>query len=264
MGESGSVTLAAAPRLASFSELRELARHPGIRAWVELCKQEILCRDWDIIPSPESARALQGDYRAMRAYAEQAAGALRFFRRPDPDFWNLNSWLGTLLEDLIVLDAAAVVLMNPHGDGGGLLGSDIGGLRLIDAAITEPAIDGHGVLNGYILYTGEVPRRDFADIASGSPDGLEVMRRYPADRFLYLSMTRRRYAPWGFSPLEQSLRLRDDGSIDADATAAALTEGFGLDSAWRTAFARFLKEALFDAVLGRCGGDLRWQWGDGT
>lgn len=255
------MTMTAVPALPSFSELRELARQPGINAWVELRKQEILCRDWDIIPSPEAAKSLHGDYRAMRVYAAQAAEALRFFRRPDPDFWNLSSWLGTLLEDLVVLDAAAVVLMKPHGDGGGLLGSDIGGLRLTDAAITEPAIDGHGVLNGYILYAGEVPRRDFAAIAAGPPEGLEVMHRYPADRCLYLSMTRRRGTPWGFSPLEQSVRLREDGSIDAGATATALAEGFGPDSPWCVTFPGFLREALFDAVLDRCaGGSLRWQW----
>jgi hypothetical protein len=255
------MTMTDVAALPSFGELRALARQPGIRSWIELCKQEILCRDWDIIPSPEAVKSLQGDYRAMRAYAARAAEALRFFRRPDPDFWNLNSWLGTLLEDLLVLDAAAVALMKPHGDGGGLFGSDIAGLRLIDAAITEPAIDGHGVLNGYILYGGEVPRRDFAAIASGPPEGLEVMHRYPADRCLYLSMTRRREIPWGFSPLERSVRVREDGSIDADATAAALAEGFGPDSPWRAAFPKFVKEALFDAVLDRCAGDsLRWQW----
>jgi hypothetical protein len=259
---SGAMALTAAPQLASFSELRELARTPGIRAWIELRKQEIICRDWDIIPSPEAAKSLQGDYKAMRAWSKASEEATGFFRRPDPDFWRLDSWLGEVVEDLLVADAAAVFLRETAGAGKGLLGSDIWCLSLLDAATVEPAVSKLGVLQGYVQYLGEVPRRDFAAMAAGPPEGLKVHRRYPKDRCLYLSMSRRAWTPFGFSPLEQSIRVREDGSTDPDATATALSDGIGTDGPWWAAFQRFVKEGLFNAVLDRCAGDsLRWEWG---
>jgi hypothetical protein len=257
------MTMTAAPAYASFSELREFARFPGIRAWIELRKQEILCRDWDVIPSPEAAKSLHGDYRAMRAYAKASDRAQGFFKRPDPDYWNLSSWLDRITEDLLVADQAAVLLREMDSP-------EKARAVLLDAATVEPAVDQHGVLCGYVQYLGEVPRRDFADLAGGPAPGLEVLRRYPADACLYLRMNVRRQTPFGFSPLERAIRRQEDGSIDAEATAAVFAAGVmgadtGFDAPGRAAFPRFLKDALFDAILSRwAGGGLRWEWGEAS
>jgi len=239
------MTTTAAPARASFSELRHLTlTHPAIHAWVELRRQLICWQDWDIIPATGAAQA--------------SSEAIRFFRHPDPDWRTLRDWLGTLTVDLVTLDAAVVVLVKPHGAGGGLFGSDIQGLRLADPAITEPAIDSYGVLKEYVLYTGEVPRRDFTAMF-GEPLSMNVLARYPADRCLYLSMNPRRESPFGMSPLEKAIERREDGTIDADATAENLPEAD--DPAWARDTQAFLKAALFDAILGRCSdGSLAWKW----
>ena len=254
------MTMTAAPALASFSELRELARFSWIRTWVESRKQEILCRDWDVIPSPEAAKSLQGDYRAMRAWAKASEKAIGFFKRPAPDFWNLSSWLGQITEDLLVADAAVVLLREMEVPGKARA-------VLLDAATVEPDIDRFGALQGYVQYLGEVPRREFADIIAGPPAGMEVHHRYPRDRCLYLRMNVRRQTPFGFSPLERAIRRREDGSIDAEATAAVFAEeALGgqaevFDGPGREALPRFLKDALFDAILECYAGDgLTWQW----
>jgi hypothetical protein len=255
------MTMTTAPAHPSFAELRELARTPVIRAWIELRKQEILCRDWDVIPSPEAAKSLHGDYRAMRAWAKAAEGAIGFFKRPDPDYWSFRSWLDPVVEDLLIADSAVVLLRE----------MDVPGKAravLLDAATVEPAVDQFGVLCGYVQYLEEVPRRDFADLASGPPPGHEVLHRFPADGCLYLRMNVRRQTPFGFSPLERAIRRRGDGSIDADATAAVFAEeALGgtapvFDEPGRAALPRFLKDALFDVILGRLAGDgLQWEWG---
>jgi hypothetical protein len=254
------MTMTATPALASFSELRELTRHPWIRGWVELRKQEILCRGWDVIPSPEAVKSLHADYRAMRAWAKASDKAIGFFRRPDPDYWNLRSWLGQVAEDLLVIDSAVVLLRE----------MDVPGKAravLLDGATVEPDIDRFGTLQGYVQYLGEVPRREFADIIAGPPAGLEVHQRYPRDACLYLRMNVRRQTPFGFSPLERAIRRREDGSIDAGATATVFAEealggkAAPFDEPGRAALPRFLKDALFDAILERYAGTgLTWQW----
>lgn len=270
-------TQTAAPPLASFSELRELARKGPVRTWLERSKRRVLWRDWDIVPSAETARQIQGDYRAMRTWAKANEEALGFFRQPDPDFYKLDTWLSRSAEDLLTADAVVIYLREPQGGTGcGLLGSDIVGLRLLDAATVEPAVNALGVLQGYVQYIGEVPRRTFADISAepiaAGPLDMKLLHRYPKERCLYLSMNPRRDTPFGQSPLEKALVRREDGTIDADATARLLPGALpdadldpvtGLPAEDAAAFREFLARSLFDAVLDRCaGGSLRWQWGD--
>ena len=58
----------------------------------------------------------------------------RFFNRPDPDFWNFDSFLNALLEEVFVYDALSLVFRPKWGstfgmNGRGLLGSDLDSLR---------------------------------------------------------------------------------------------------------------------------------------
>ena len=63
----------------------------------------------------------------MRDFGERAAEATRFFKHPDPDYWNFSSFLKALLEEILVYDALSLVFRPKYGKGlgRGLLGSDL-------------------------------------------------------------------------------------------------------------------------------------------
>ena len=53
----------------------------------------------------QAAKAYQGDHKAMRDFGERAAQATKFFQHPDPDYFDFQSCLKALLEEIFVYDA---------------------------------------------------------------------------------------------------------------------------------------------------------------
>jgi hypothetical protein len=260
MGDSGGVAhilpeADQSQRHVSFRELRELAAHPPIRAWIELRRDQIACTGWDVIPKSPPRSWMWGPV-AMRRYSSRRSEAVRFFRHPDPDCTSFASWLGQVAKDLMVTDAVAIRLRKVP-EGHVLLGGDLRSLDLLDGATIDPLTDKMGRASGFAQYLHEVQRHDFVATAGFPPSGDMLACHGPED-VLYLRMNVRRYTPFGYSPLEQAIVRHDHGVIDADATAEKFRHA--ADERWGRACLSFLAD-VFDRTLEDCGAaDMRWKW----
>ena len=204
--------------LASFDQLKTIAeKYSVVRRCIELRKEEICGLDWEIKLTTKAAKAYQGDHKAMRDFGERAAEATKFFKRPDPDYWNFSSWLKACLEEIFVFDALPLIFRPKYGKGlgRGLLGSDLDSLRLVSGPTIRPLLDMHGgtprpPAPGYSQYLYGVPRSDYQTVIAGTDiddyglTGAEV-NQFRADTMLYVKMVPRRETPYGFPPVEQAL-----------------------------------------------------------
>src|SRR5215472_7283200 len=207
-------------KLASFDQLRTLAQKYSVaRACVELRIEEIRGLDWSIALTTDAAKAYQKDQAAMRDFGERKMQFTRFFRRPDPDFWNFDSFLAALLEEIFVFDALSIIFRPKYGaqfgmGGRGLLGSDLDSVRLISGPTVRPLIDVYGgkpapPAPAYQQYLYGVPRSDYMTIAMGTDideAGLEgaVVNEFSADIMLYAPYWPVRESPYGFPPVERA------------------------------------------------------------
>ena len=208
-------------KLASFDQLRTLAQKYSVaRAAIELRQEEIRGLRWDVTLTTDAAKAYQGDRKAMQDFGERKAKALKFFRRPDPDFWNFDSFLNAFLEEVFVYDALSLIFRPKFGasfgmGGRGLLGSDLDSLRLVSGPTIRPLIDLHGgkpaaPAPAYQQFLYGVPRSDYMTIATGSDiedaglAGSEV-NEFNADIMLYAPYWATRETPYGFPPVERAL-----------------------------------------------------------
>lgn len=251
------MTTIQAPRLASFRELRELAAHPAIQPQIELRRDQITCTGWDIVPKSPPPGRLWGSV-TMRRHSARRAEAARFFRQPDANYAAFTGWLGGVAEDLIITDAIVIHLRKAAAEGRGLFGGDLMSLDLLNGDTIDPLTDDYGVAAGIAQYLSEVPRHDFMDAILGTPAAGNPLARYGNKDVLYLRTSVRRFTPFGYSPLEQSIVRREDGSVDADVTAAQFQRT--ADERWVRNCRSFLAD-VFNHVLADCGAaDLRWSW----
>ena len=134
-------------KLASFSQLQTIASKYNVaRRAIELRKEEIAGLEWSIELTTKAAKAYQGDHKAMRDFGERAAQATRFFKHPDPDYFDFGSFLKALLEEILVYDALCLVFRPKYGQGlgRGLLGSDLDSLSLVSGPTIRPLLNMHG------------------------------------------------------------------------------------------------------------------------
>lgn len=205
-------------KLADFGTLRTLADLYSVaRACIQLRKSEIRGLEWDIMPTHEASKNMRNDHDAMRDFGERRAKAIKFFRRPDPDYFSWNSWIDAVLEEIFVYDALSI-LIRPKwlkGRGKGLLGSDLDSLNLISGPTIRPLYDINGSYPrppapAYQQYLYGVPRSDLMtmitqkDIEQAGLSGSEL-KQFRGDQLLYLPMTPRRWTPYGFPPIERAL-----------------------------------------------------------
>ncbi len=205
-------------KLADFGTLRSLADLYSVaRACIQLRKSEIRGLEWDIMPTHEAAKTMRNDHDAMRDFGERRAKAIKFFRRPDPDYFSWNSWIDAVLEEIFVYDALSI-LIRPKwlkGRGKGLLGSDLDSLNLISGPTIRPLYDINGAFPrppapAYQQYLYGVPRSDLMtmitqrDIEQAGLSGAEL-KQFRGDQLLYLPMVPRRWTPYGFPPIERAL-----------------------------------------------------------
>lgn len=214
VGQPGSEGL----KLADFGTLRTLSNLYSVaRTCIQIRKSEIRGLDWDIVPTHEAAKAYQNDHDAMRDFGERRAQAVKFFRHPDPDFFNFGSFLDTMLDEVFVYDALSLVLRpkRAHGMGMGLLGSDLDCIELVSGPTIRPLVGMHGEIPrppapAYQQYLYGVPRSDYMtlvtqrDIDEGGLMGAEV-QPFTKDQLLYLPMLRQRWTPYGMPPIERAL-----------------------------------------------------------
>ena len=208
-------------KLASFDQLRILAdKYSVARACMDLRQQEIRGLSWEITMTKEAAKAYQGSHSMMKDFGERAAEATRFFRRPDKGYWNFDSFLNAMLEEIFVYDALCLIFRPKYGakfgmKGLGLLGSDLDTIRLVPGPTIRPLVDLHGdppqpPNPAYQQYLYGVPRSDYQTIMYGDDlkaygiEG-EQVAEYRSDMMLYAPYWPRRESPYGFPPVERAL-----------------------------------------------------------
>jgi len=208
-------------KLASFDQLRVLSqRYSVARACIDLRQQEIRGLEWEITLTKHAAKAYQNNHAMMRDFGERAAEATKFFKRPDPGFWNFGSFLNAMLEEIFVYDALSLIFRPKYGakfgmGGRGLLGSNLESLRLVSGPTIRPLVDMHGDIPAppapaYQQYLYGVPRSDYLTIMRGSDiddHGLtgSQVGEFPSDIMLYAPYWPTRESPYGFPPVERAL-----------------------------------------------------------
>ena len=209
MGQPGSEGL----KLVSFANLRAYAdMYSVVRACIQVRKEEILGLDWDIVPTDEGAREMRGDVTAHEDFQDRRRKALKFFKRPDPNYHDFSGWLSAVLEDVFVVDALSLYLHPSRVKGRGLLGSDLAALEVLDGTTIRPLLDVRGGTPrppspGYQQYLWGVPRTDMMDIIleADIEEMDEPVDEYRADQLLYLPYTRRSWTPYGFPGIERAI-----------------------------------------------------------
>lgn len=214
VGQPGSEGI----KLADFATLKTLADLYSVaRACIQLRKNEIRGIEWDILPTRDASKAMRGSPGLARSFGSRRSQAVKFFKRPDPDFFNWASFLDALCEEVFVYDALSI-LIRPKwakGHGAGLLGSDLDSLSLLSGPTIRPLLGIHAErprppAPAYQQYLYGVPRVDLMslvterDLEDGMLSGAE-MGQFRADQLLYLPMTPRRWTPYGFPPIERAL-----------------------------------------------------------
>jgi Phage portal protein/ParB/Sulfiredoxin domain len=199
-------------KLADFSTLRTISDLYSVaRQCIELRKAEIRGIGWDIAPTRHAAKAMRGDHKAAVDFAERQAKAVKFFRKPDPDYADLSSWLNAILEDFFVTDALAIYPHPPRAKGGGLFGSEVAGLDLIDGTLIKPLINVRGgkplpPSPCYQQYGWGVPRVDLMSLLTDQfPDMGEMVDEFSGDQLLYLPYSRRSWTVYGQSWIERAI-----------------------------------------------------------
>ena len=208
-------------KLASFDQLRTLAQKYSVaRACIELRQEEIRSLDWSVGLTTDAAKAYRDDRASLKDFGERKKLFERFFRRPDPDFWNFDSFLNAMLEEIFVYDALTVIFRPKFGasfgmGGRGLLGSDLDSLRLVSGPTIRPLLDLQGgtpapPAPAYQQFLFGVPRSDYLSVIRGTDIddagllGAEV-NEFNADIMLYAPYWRSRETPYGFPPVERAL-----------------------------------------------------------
>lgn len=238
-------------KLADFNTLRSLAELYSVaRACIQYLKSEITSLEWDILPTKDAAKAMRNDQGKMRDFGERRGKAIKFFKRPDPDYNSWQSWLSDVLEEMLVYDALSIVLRPKWGRGlgKGLLGSDLDSLNLVSGPTIRPLYD---VLGGtprppavaYQQYLYGVPRSDWMDVMTGRDieaaglSGADV-KAFRGSQLLYLREVPRRHTPYGMPPVERAL---------VPIMSGLSKQGYQLD---------YYKEGTVPAVYISPGGDL--------
>lgn len=201
-------------KLASFANLRTVADTYSVaRACIEIRIKEILGLEWDITPTKEAEKKMRGDKEAHREFGERRAKALKFFRKPDPNYNTFQSWMNAVLEDVFVIDAMSLFLHPSRKKGKGLLGSNLAALDVIDGSTVRPLLDLRGGKPlppnaAYQTYEYGVPRVDLMTALDGTDIeelGDALVERYRGDQLLYLPYLSRSWTPYGFPPAERTL-----------------------------------------------------------
>jgi 8-oxo-dGTP pyrophosphatase MutT (NUDIX family)/2'-5' RNA ligase len=199
-------------KLADFTTLRTISDLYSVaRQCIELRKAEIRGIGWDIAPTRQAAKAMRGDHKAAADFADRQAKAVKFFRKPDPDYADLSSWLNAILEDFFVTDAVAVYPHPPRAKKGGLFRSEIAGLDLIDGTLIKPLVNIRGgkplpPSPAFQQYGWGVPRVDLMSLLTGqTPDMGEMVDEFSGDQLLYIPYSRRSWTVYGQSFIERAI-----------------------------------------------------------
>jgi hypothetical protein len=200
-------------KLADFSTLRTLADLYSVaRACIDLRKAELRGIGWDIALTKSAAKALRGSSSGMADFAKRREQAVKFFRRPDPEYADFSSWFDTILEEIFVTDALSLYIQPAMGKAKGLLGSSVAALDVIDGSLIRPLVDIRGGKPpppnpAYQQFLYGVPRVDLMTILLGSdkPGEEALVAEYRGDQLLYLPFNQRTWTVYGQAPIERAI-----------------------------------------------------------
>jgi len=215
-------------KMANFQVLRDLCDVGSIpRRAVEICKTDLLNLDWDIIPTAAAEKAMQGNPAKRKDFESRKAELWNWLMYEiDPGLYpTFHMWLNAATEDLIVLDALAIHVLPSKGKNAGPLGSNVGGLELIDGSSIRPLLNTRGGRPrppevAYQQLIWGVPRVDLMDIINLGPDAtIEDLKElnpviesltttideWSGDQLIYTMTNPRTNNPYGFGPVEQCL-----------------------------------------------------------
>jgi len=214
-------------KLANFQVLRDYGEVPSpVRVCIEVCKHDMEGLNWDIVPTPDAARAQQSNPAKRKDFEKRKDEAMQFILNPDPDNYDgFDDWFNAVLEDVIVLDALAIHLQPTTGKGNGPLGSNLGALALLDGSTVRPLLNEWGARPrvpepAYQQIIWGVPRVDLMDIINLGPDATiedikeinpvleeltQSVDQWSGDQLIYFRTNPRSWTPYGFGPLEQGI-----------------------------------------------------------
>ena len=245
-----------------------------IRSCLEVRKRHIRSLKWEIAPAKE---AVQAAYQAdqtrsqdsieadMRADLLPEINRLReFWKKPwHANDWRLGQWANAVVEELLVLDGAAIY---PRMNYGG----QVLDLEVLDAATIKLLLDWRGARPQppyaafqQILYG--FPRGEWTASATRDEQGNEIVENgFAAGELFYYRENVRSFTPYGYPPVERALmdsRLwlkrfgwllaeYDDGSTPLTfLETAQAPDGTRLDVTQR----RLYEEAINDELMGQTG-----------
>jgi hypothetical protein len=156
-----------------FTLLRELAEVDIVRAVIETRKDQLDAMPWDI----KIKEGKKGDYD------KKIAEIKTFLQQPD-GYHSFDQWLGKLMEDMLVIDAATIYRRRDRA--GRLIALDV-----MDGATIAVKIDEFGRVP-------MPPSVAYQQILNGV-----VAADYATDEIFYLPRKLRNNTVYGFSPVEQ-------------------------------------------------------------
>ena len=216
-------------KLANFQVLRDLSEVGSIaRRAVEICKDDLVTLTWDVVPTDDAEKAMQGNPAKRADFESRKAEFMSWLMNEiDPGMYpDFQSWLNAAVEDLLVLDAMAIHIVPTIGrKNSGPLGSRIAGLELIDGSSIRPLLNTYGGKPrppepAYQQLMWGVPRVDLMDILNLGPDATiedlkelnpviesltETVDQWSGDQLIYVMKNPRTNTPYGFGPVEQCL-----------------------------------------------------------
>lgn len=163
----------------TFQRLRNVAEYCDlVRLAIETRKDQVSAHPWEVIPAEGSGIA-EDDPRIGKILA--------FIERPDGrQLW--DSWMRMLIEDLLVIDAAAVYA-RPRMDGG------LHSLEVFDGSTIHPLIDESG-------RAPLPPSPAYQQVFHGVP-----AVDFTADELYYMPRNPRSNRIYGYSPVEQIIMM---------------------------------------------------------
>lgn len=156
-----------------FDLLRELSQVDIVRAVIETRKDQIDAMPWDI----KIREGKKGDY------TKKIEEIKTFLQQPD-GYHSFDQWLGKLMEDMLVIDAAT--LYRRRDRGGKLIALDV-----MDGSTIAVKIDDKGRVP-------LAPSVAYQQILNGV-----VAADYNTDELFYMPRKLRNNTVYGFSPVEQ-------------------------------------------------------------
>lgn len=205
--------LALRDRVVPFDVLRATAdRVDVMRKCIEVRKSHLQALDWDIKLTKRALRRIMATDgistpgEAARVARERFEPEIlrlhEWWERPDRyNGMDWSTWLGVLLEEQMVVDAAAIWPRRR-------LAGDVAAFEIIDGATIKPLLDRRGS-------TPLPPKPAYQQILYGAPRGEWVAStdgvsdEWTTDQLVYRPRYRRTWTPYGNPEVEQALSAVD-------------------------------------------------------